>query len=59
MKLKKIQYKKKNKKITFRNKIINLYKIKKISLTILQVLSKLWLPQNFNMRYNNISGYSM
>jgi hypothetical protein len=41
MKLKKIQYKKKNKKITFRNKIINLYKIKKISLTILQVLSKL------------------
>jgi len=59
MKLKKIQYKKKNKKITFRNKIINLYKIKKISLTILQVLSKLWLPQNFNMRYNNISGYSL
>ena len=51
-----VKWKKKSKqrtqKMTFQNKIM------KMSLAILQGLSKLQLPHNFNLRYNNILGES-
>jgi hypothetical protein len=44
--------KKRHKKITFQNKIM------KMSPAVSQGLSKLQLPYNFNLRYNNILGKS-
>ena len=52
VKLKKNYSKKKTQKMTFQNKIM------KMSLAILQGLSKLQLPHNFNVRYKNILGES-
>jgi len=52
VKLKKINLKKRHKKMTFQNKIM------KMSPAVSQGLYKLQLPYNFNLRYNNMLGKS-